>query len=59
MNDVAKWANFASNGARETEFLSSRGGSNDEHNVADFVEIAKISVMQNELFFTTEPFDYV
>ena len=41
------------------EFGSLDGGEDGEHNGVDFVEISKMSAMQDAFFIETEPFDRV
>ena len=53
---IAKQANSANNGARETVSSSLDGGENDEQNGINFVEIRKISFTQDAIFFRTGPF---
>ena len=59
INDTAKYANSANNGAREMTFHFFNGGEQDEHSDLSLVELFKLFAMQDVFLSGTEPFDRV
>ena len=51
--NIAKKANSANNDPRKVKFSTLDGGEDGEHNVAGFVEIPEIFLLEVAIFFET------